>query len=162
MLALLLAAQVAIASGAPPHRPAPATSESTPTPVPAPAPGPSTVITLHYGDVVAFRPATAPGGTAMIIAAGEAARSRVLQPGEVRTRFDRFGQGESLLVVENMSDAFLDYQAVMTLADGSSQPTNVCTLLPHGRPSFEHWPQAIATLTLFGFHGAPDQTVSCR
>ena len=150
-LALLLA--VASTPGAAPH----AAAETV-------VPGPAKVVTLRYGEIVVFRMAPAAGAAQMdlvLLRSGPAARDGRLAIGEMRAKLDRLDGTQTLLTVENGSPFYVSYQAVVTGANGGTTPTAVCTLLPGAQPSFEHWNQPVAALTLFGFRTVDEGSADC-
>jgi hypothetical protein len=74
----------------------------------------------------------------------------------------------TLMTVRNGFDHPLNYSAIMTVGPAVthtgksvSQPTSVCTLLPHV-PVFENWHYAVDVIQLFDFVEAPTDSNVCR
>lgn len=84
-------------------------------------------------------------------------RSAPIEPDAIRVSLFRLtrrdGAVETLLVFENGYDQALRYRARMT-SGGRTQPTDVCTVLPHLR-GYEHWPHGIERIDLSGFALTP-------
>jgi hypothetical protein len=94
------------------------------------------------------------------VASGDEARSRTLQPGELRATLQAGTEGTTL-TMESAHAEWLNYVAVMATPDGKGQKTSVCTLIP-GKFVIEHWPHGIIYLGLANFDAAPEGQAVCR
>ncbi len=97
------------------------------------------------------------GGNPQLIATGDEAAKRVLQPGELRFKLD--AMGGAMLSIESKHGKWLNYRARMGLGGGA--PTSVCTVMA-GKSAFEMWQQSLKGLTLDQFTPAPEGQMVCR
>jgi hypothetical protein len=97
------------------------------------------------------------GANPTLVATGDEAAKRVLQPGELR--FKMIGMGGTMLSVESKHGRWLNYRARMGL--GGGRPTSVCTL-GAGLGAFESWQQPIPYLTLDKFTPTEEGQMICR
>lgn len=97
------------------------------------------------------------GGNPQLVATGDEARKRQLQPGELRIEMS--GGGGTMLSIESNHGKWLNYRARMGL--GGGQRTSVCTIMA-GKSAFESWGQSMKGLTLDQFTPAPEGQMACR
>ena len=97
------------------------------------------------------------GANPTLVATGDEADKRALQPGELR--FKMSGMGGTMLSVESKHGRWLNYRARMGL--GGGRTTSVCTLMA-GLSAFESWQQPIPYLTLDKFTPTEEGQMICR
>jgi hypothetical protein len=97
------------------------------------------------------------GANPTVVATGDEAAKRPLQPGELR--FKMTGMGGTMLSVESKHARWLNYRARMGLGKGGQ--TSVCTLMA-GLSAFESWQQNIPYLTLDKFTPTEEGQMVCR
>ncbi|MDQ0465986.1 hypothetical protein QO010_003779 [Caulobacter ginsengisoli] len=145
--------------GQPPLQPAPACAAPVACLTPIAQPHPSVqdgAVLIGMNEVIVISLDEA-GANPTLVATGDEAAKRALQPGELRFRME--GMGGTMLSVESKHGRWLNYRARMGL--GGGRPTSVCTL-GSGLSAFESWQQAIPYLTLDKFTPTQEGQMVCR
>ncbi|MDQ0465988.1 hypothetical protein QO010_003781 [Caulobacter ginsengisoli] len=82
---------------------------------------------------------------------GEGSKVPPSEPGVIKLVFKQAaGQRDTMLLMLNGYDRWVDYQAVMVTPDGRQQSTTVCQVMDR-RAGFEHWPHPIVMIRLSRF-----------
>jgi len=115
-------------------------------------------VTLAPGDSIIVRPTET---DEVIVVTDHAAAGQRAGPGEVRVDF-RVTDGQSFLTLQNNDDRSLDYRAAIVRGGGRAVPSDVCRVMGGDRMGVEHWPYAIRSIALFGFHRTSETDIVCR